>query len=373
MMMPFAPSPEVVISGLTVATHLYVALQPKLHQLVQAKSDRFLNYDPGFLLESYAGERPVANGITYAEICNFFELVPPDRVWDDANVVIHTLGKPFSRANGKASWQKAAGAGFTALLQSGRIKANESAIRVSSAGMKDHCLHLSVQRAGYHDQAYSNLVLDFDRQEPAVHSSLRSQLRAQYGEYLPPLDDRRLANTLGIAMLVLYRSDGQWIPYMVRRLRKIGVFPGGIHCTASGVAKWPKRASTLSDLATDHMLSELEEEVGLKPEDLIDFRPVSMCREMARGGKPQLFFGALTLLDRSALADRRKHAVNVIKATKQWPEIERDRWFRSADVVFTPRSLQTRIGKWGLTLEGAASLHFGVRYAQARLPHLSVS
>lgn len=226
----------------------------------------------------------------------------------------------------------------------------------------------------YHDQAYSNLILDFDREDPARYVSLRSQL-AQDDNRLPELDDQRLANTLGVAALIFYRSTGQWTPYMVRRVRRIGVFPSGLHCTASGVAKWPahsRQLKTLGNFATRHMLSEIEEEVGLGPQDLVELRPLALCREMARGGKPQLLYGGFTLLGRKTLSLRRRNARKFIEATNQLPEIERDRWFRSADVVLTPGELRTRVGKWGLTLEGAAALHFGIRYAEARLPHLNL-
>lgn len=368
-----AASTGPIVETLLFGTELYKSLLPRFIKLVQSKSDRFLNYDPAFLLRSYAYEAPVANGITYCEICNFFELIPPEEEWHDGAIVIDVASKPFARASGTTNWQRTCSAGFTALDQSGRISGNESLIRVVNATVKDYRLHLSLQTAKYHDQAHSNLILDFDRDNPAKYSPLRSQLHDHYGESLPSFNDRRLANTLGVAALIFYKSDGQWIPYIVRRVKKIGVFPGGLHCTSSGAAKWPISANpkTLVNFATKHMLSEIEEEVGLEPKHLVDFRPLSLCREMARGGKPQIFYAGFTLLNRDSLAKRRKEARNVIKATNQWQEIERDRWFRSADIVVSPSRLRTRIGKWGLTLEGAASLHFGLRYAQARLPHLN--
>jgi hypothetical protein len=363
-----------VASGLEYVTKLYKALAPAFHKLVQSRSDRFLNYDPGFLFDSYPGERPIVNGVAYTEICDFCKLAPPSEAWDDKAVVIRTARAPFSRSSGAANWQGTSAAGYTALRDSGRIGSDELTIRVFDTRVAQRRLYLRVQRATYHDQAHSNLILDFDRDKPGAYPSLRSQLLARDSGHLPRLGDRRLANTLGVAALVFYTSNGQWIPYMVRRVKKVGVFPGGLHCTASGVAKWPPAPDnkTLSNFATEHMLYEIEEEVGLKGEDLIDLRPLALCREMARGGKPQLFYGGFTLLDRQALRQRRKHAHEVISETNQWAEIERDRWFRSADVVPSPHKLPARLGRWGLTLEAAASLHLGIRYAKARVPHLNV-
>jgi hypothetical protein len=118
------------------------------------------------------------------------------------------------------------------------------------------------------------------------------------------------------------------------------------------------------------MYEELEEEVGLQRAEILDLRPMGLCREMARGGKPQIFYSGLTLLDRQALADRRRKASKIIGATTRIPEIERDRWYRSADVVMTPSALRSKTGKWGITLEAAGSLHYGVKYLKGRLPHV---
>ena len=373
--MDYTLDPGTAFQSVKFLIELYDMLKPNFGELVEAKSDRFLNYDPGFLLDTYASEEPVNNGIAYTKICDFSQLVPWQKNWSDGAVVIKIVKKAFTRSNGNTKWQKASSAGFSELYNAGRISGNEETIRVSTAQIDHGHLYMSLQKATYYDQAHSNLILDFDRSDPNRHDSLRSQLETGFDGKLPPLSDPRLANTLGVATLLFYESKNQWIPYIVRRVKKIGVFPGGLHCTASGVAKWPKDATnnTFFNFATNHMLSEIEEEVGLKQEDLIDFRPLSLCREMARGGKPQLFYGGFTRLDRKTLAERRKHARKVLKATNQWQEIERDRWLRSADVVLTPHRLWTRLGKWGLTLEGAASLHFGVQYAQARSPYVKIN
>lgn len=370
--MDLSLDPVATYQSIKFLVDLYDMLKPKFGELVEAKSDRFLNYDPGFLIDKYAGETAVSSGIAYSQICDFSQLVSWQDDWSDDAVVVNVANKPFSRSIGNGKWQKTSSAGFTALHDSGRISGNEDTIRVSTAQVDHGKLLLSLQKATYYDQAHSNLILDFDRLNPIPHDSLRSQLETQFDKRLPPLKDPRLANTLGVATLLFYESKNQWVPYIVRRVKKIGVFPGGLHCTASGVAKWPQNDTekTFFNFATNHMLSEIEEEVGLKPEDLIDFRPLSLCREMARGGKPQLFFAGFTRLSRTTLTERRKHARKVLKATNQWQEIERDRWFRSADVVLTPSRLWTRLGKWGLTLEGAASLHFCVQYAKARAAHV---
>jgi hypothetical protein len=369
-----ALSPDQILEGASFAYDLWKELSPRLSKIIESKSDRYLNYDPAFLLSAYAAEHPIATGITYTELLDFTSVCPMHRQWQDSAVVLRTSPGPFRRASGTRQWQDATAAAFAERKKDGRTRLNERTIRVSNVKAPSDASGealIQVQQASYYDQAQSNLILDFDRHASASGPSLRNQLHAQYGDSLPPLRDRRLANTLGIAAQLFYWNGQSWVPYIVRRVKKIGVFPGGLHCTASGVANWPQRRSqlTFQDL-TNQMYGEIDEEVGLKPEDIVDLRPMALCREMARGGKPQIFFAGLTSLNRASLADRRRQAAKVVRATTKIPEIERDRWYRSADVVMTPSSLRSKSGKWGLTLEAAGALYYGVKYLKSRLPEL---
>jgi len=343
-----------------------------MRRLVASRSDRFLDYNPAHLRRFYAAERPVSPFLSYTLVADFIELADRRRADETKPLVVLRSKGDFTLSSGNGDWGSTTAAGFSALRDSGRINDNEALLRVSASAERAGCLVLDVQRAHYHDQARSNLILDFDRNDPAKYSSLRTQLLASHAEELPPLSDRRLANTLGAAALIFYRTSGQWVPYLVRRVKKIGVFPGGIHCSASGAVKWPagepRRRPTFESLVTRHMLDEINEELGLDQSDLEELRPVAFCREMARGGKPQIFYCARTGLSRAELAERRRHAAQVARDTKQWKEIERDRWYRSADVVLSPSRLRYGLGTWGVTLEGAASLFFGLRYLKSLSP-----
>lgn len=371
---PSSLSVPALIEGAKSALDLWKSLQPKLMTLVEAKSDRYLNYDPSNLLRLYAAERQIANGVTYTEMFHFSSVCPYDATWDESAVDMVGTKKPFVLSEGQADWQEASAAAFTARREEGRTRQNEDSIRLIDCAMTtsgQRKLVLKVQKATYHQQARSNLVLDFDRDNPEKYTTLRKQLAAVYGSKLPPLSDERLANTIGVAALIFYWNGTDLVPYVVKRVQKIGVFPGGLHCTASGVAKWPteRPTPTFRDL-TDHMFDELEEEVGLKREDILELRPMALCREMARGGKPPIFYAGVTTLNRSQLKEKRIHASDVVRATTKIPEIERDRWYRNADVVMTPSALSKKLGKWGLTLEAAGSLHYGIQYLERRLPHL---
>lgn len=354
------------IEAASFAIDLWKWLQKDLTKLVVTKSDRFLEYDPGELRGYYASERPVAPALTYVLAADLLGI--PDRriaAPHCQRVLLEHLQRPFNLATGRGSWSKTSAAGYDALLKSGRVKENESLIRVANFHIDGNALVLKVHEAKYHDQARSNLILDFDRDNAPQYQTLRSQLQSKYGTRLPDISDRNLANTLGVAILIFYKSNGRWVPYLVRRVKKIGVFPGGIHCSASGAAKWTAgRGNPSFEDVTAHLLDEVHEELGLIPKDLQSVEPVAFCREMARGGKPQLFFCALTHLGRRELAEKRKHAARVAKEHKLWTEIERDRWFRSADVVMTPSRLRYGLETWGVTLEGAAALYFGTHYVR---------
>jgi len=363
-----------LIEGAKSVYALWKDLNPKLMTLVEAKSDRYLNYDPSELLSCYAAEKSLSTGITYTEMVDFSSVCPYKTAWHDGAIDLSGSRAPFVRDEGMDHWSEVSAAAFTARRAEGITRQNEDAIRLIEATFTKNNpkrLMLKVQKATYHDQAKSNLVLDFDRDSPGKYLTLRKQIASQYGSRLPPLSDSRLANTIGVAALIFYWNGKDLVPYIVRRVQKIGVFPGGLHCTASGVAKWPTgpMAPTFKDL-TDHMFDELEEEVGLKREDIVELRPMALCREMARGGKPQIFYVGVTMLGRNKLKEKRIHATDVVRVTTKIPEIERDRWYRNADVVMTPSALSKKLGKWGLTLEAAGSLHYGVKYLEKRLPFL---
>lgn len=156
-----------------------------------------------------------------------------------------------------------------------------------------------VQPCLYSDGLKSNYAMDGP-------GELRPILAAQYGHRLPPLDDQRLANGIGVAVVVF---DSQGRPYLPRRAPRQRVFPGRYHCTASGEAQWSEGALTFDRLFTENICRELDEEVGLTRADLEWIRPVAFCREFLRAGKPQLFFAARTALDDAELQSRRRAAI----------------------------------------------------------------
>ncbi len=358
------------IKSFNYVCELVKALYPNIKKFIAVKkNDEFLNYDPAFLLDTYTSEHPIANGIPYSEIFNWLS-IPCEKIEEiDNQVKISKTKTNFQISEGRGVWSTLQSGGFVALQNSGRIIGNEPSIRLFDIQTEGRKISMKVQRADYHSQAKSNLILDWHLPESVQYNNrttLRTLLSGEYGTCLPELSDKRLANTVGIASLLFYKENGQWIPYLVKRTKKIGVFPGGLHCTASGIAKWPdiNKGLTFSNFFLKHMLSEFEEEVGLTEEDIFDHRPIALCREFSRGGKPQIFFAGVTRLSRDSLRKKRKQATDVIKELNGWEEIERDKWLRSAHVVVPPTKLMSNVKKYGLTLEAVGSFHYGMKYLE---------
>ena len=228
-----------------------------------------LRYDAAWLIAWYAGERPLAEGVPYSWLGGAgpwrIEWVEEEFALDDVMGIVP------------------------------RLDFDEEVVRL--AGIADGVLRLG--RARYSDGMRSNYAMD----RPG---GLREVLRADYGGRLPDLGDRRLSNGIGTAVVVF---DGEGRPYLPRRAPRQSVYPGGFHCTASGETVWRGAARGFEDVFTANIVRELEEEVGLRAEDLDWIRPVALCREFLRGGKPQWFYAAATRLAETELGERRRAAI----------------------------------------------------------------
>jgi hypothetical protein len=131
------------------------------------------------------------------------------------------------------------------------------------------------------------------------------------------------------------------------------VFPGGWHPSASGAVKWPSDP-TLTEGSFERtfiadLYDEIREEIGLfrsseekyhcfeteeiyrpfrsfvgnlEGDDILQLQPVAFCREMLRGGKPQLFFIGYTPLNWAELTSRRVMATKVANKAGRREEID---------------------------------------------------
>ncbi|MCU1232749.1 MAG: hydrolase [Candidatus Solibacter sp.] len=228
-----------------------------------------LRYDAAWLIEQYADEPLAAPGIPYTLLG---ESGPYRMLLEDA---------PYRLT--------------PAVDINPHLPYDETVVRLARYDSGN----LWVQPCPYSDGVKSNYAMDGP-------GELRETLRAQYGRRLPPLDDGRLSNGIGTAIVVF---DAANRPYLPRRAPSQSVFPGGYHCTASGEAVWREGILDFDSLFTENICGELEEEVGLTRADLERIRPVAFCREFLRGGKPQFFFAARTALSDVELQWRRRAAI----------------------------------------------------------------
>lgn len=322
--------------------------------LSNKQDDKFLIYDSKKLKEYYSAEYNY-EFLPYKIVYNFIDHLEKP-IFDEKLVDITVAQTAFSLEQEKFAWDAVSREGFEALKTSGRISLfPEPLARVANAAVNDkNQLELLIEKADYFDQAKTNLILDYPNTGKSDLVSLRKQLLRDYPHSLPPWSDRRLGNTMGISCLLFYKNDDSWLPYLVRRERKVAVHPGGIQTTASGAAKWPEKIdqhARFNSFFINHMYNELYEEVGLRREDVANFIPVALCREFVRGGKPQLFFIGTTTLNASQLVEKRKKTRKLLEDQGAWKEISRDSILKKAQIAIHKKDIVPQLMKYKLSHE----------------------
>jgi hypothetical protein len=306
---------------------------------------KFLTYDPPTLLHWYRDETPACGRLPYTELACFLD--------QPSDLRIEKKKTPFRLASCPPdSLSYLQDCIYDAFTKEKRIDKFDSKV-VRLENYDDRERRLVIRQCRYSDGLKSNYALDWQ-------GKLRSLLAQDYGSKLPPLDEPRLSNSLGLAVIVWYRTqDGETLPYLPKRARNLAVFPGGLfHCTASGEARWKPRAATFDEMFTADICKELYEEVGLSRADLDWIVPVALCREFLRGGKPQLFFAALTNVRADELAEKRRAAIErQIVAGRQ----------EVLDEVLKAKSreqLYKDLARYG-TIESFANMCYAQRYAES--------
>ncbi len=320
--------------------------------------DPFLRQDPQADIRDYAAETPVTPYLPYTEVINwcgeFARGIQPE-------IEVELLPGDFALAG----WGTGDGDAIRdeALAEALRDKPktfNGPAVRIEDYAVSGGKLKLTVQKAAYFDQRRSNLALDYQyKTRTGAVLTLRDLLRQEFGASLPPLSDRRMANTLGIAALIMVREGDELTPYLVSRSRDVAIFNygGEWHCTASAVAVLPQDGRSVQYFYKDAMLSQLADEAGLLPEDLDVFAPVAFCREMTRAGKPQMFFLGVTSLDSATLEKKMSGARKAVKAKDGIVENTPMPFLRQPGKIASEEALALFHGK-GFTIEAAACLHY---------------
>lgn len=342
----------------TVSTGIEVsALLKKTINFISSKlSDNYLNYDPSFLLNEYKSETPTYEGIPYSELVDLFSTKP--------SIEIKIKKKEFSPKDIDPQWYTVSTAGYNSLLQTNRIDPNpEDNIRLTKVIINENRINLTLQKATYQDQCRSNLILDFKHQnEP----TLRQLLPKENSNKLPKIKkSSALANTIGVAALLFYKEKGEFIPYMVKREENVGVFPSGLHCTASGAVQWnDSEKITFDELFTNHMYQEIREEVGIEKNEIDEIVPMAICREFCRAGKPQIFYAGITSLCKEELIRKLKTKCHYSKKVGIRTEIKIP-IFNTMPISKMENFLHL-ITEHKITVEGCAALYYGEKYINTK-------
>ena len=328
---------------------------------------KYLKYNPVFLCDTYQEDTPIEDYVPYKqEVC----WIRP--TWEETcevvnNISVYKMSKPFKLGADPVHLKSFQGHAYNEFWASGKLTRDSDVIRLESLNITQKETKLTTQKAKYSDQVQSNLVMNWTNDHALKKigiTTLRAYFASQYPRKLPPLSEQRLANTIGIALILFYRNSyGTYVPYLPARAKGVinkkkilAVFEGGYHCTSSGAVEWSE-GETFDQIFTEDMYKELKDEVELERDDVEVMLPVALCREFLRGGKPQIFFAGLTELSETQLAERRKIALKKQKALNDKVEIKDEQL-----VVPDNNELKRTAEFQGLTLEAIANLHYGERF-----------
>ncbi len=347
--------------------------------VADGSADEFLHQHPLTLATLYDRETLLSRSLPYVEVANFADAVADKRPVPIA--LTEVPGQFRLDAFADPHVEALREAGLARLKKVGRVRRSSDIIRVEDIAFDGTTATLQIKKARYWDQARSNLILDF-QPDPAV-PTIRQALLQESPGHLPKLADKRLANTLGVTILVFYLDpQGKLAPFIIPRSRHTAVHNRGQWSdSASGAAEWPEHPDGLEvnfeNYIMDDVYKELKEEIGLEKADLSFVAPLAICRELARAGKPQMFFIGFTNLGRDQLLARMAQAIRRAKENDRLEPVEIDDIHRllQGPRIETPAAAQEALVKLRIDTQCAASLHycltflakFGERLSAGRL------
>ncbi|MEW7007391.1 hypothetical protein [Lentilitoribacter sp. EG35] len=261
--------------------------------LAEMDSNAFINWDPQYLSKFYRGEkvRDQLGALPYSK----------EIIWSEkGNVRLRAFDDKFKFRYSDRVWREVAERGFHAISAERDIFDNGHVIRLFNVDRTTG--DVDVQRALYSQQAQSNLIPDYvipSKFDDNGSLSLRKQLQKKYGPILPPLNEARLANTLGISVIVLCHDDeGLLRPLLqLRTAKNAANNNSGVHCTGSRAALWPRDNQTkeAQNFFDDEAYEAVAKDFDLRQsEGEVSLYPAALVREHARMGKPQLFYYGYT-------------------------------------------------------------------------------
>jgi hypothetical protein len=202
--------------------------------------------------------------------------------------------------------------------EQGRMAAALSTLRADPArfdGTLVSLRSLSRRGSGWHGRLRPVSYFDARAAESLLDSDgLRSQ-ECQDGS-LPPVGKGALAGDMGVVVL-LQTNDEHYV--LQRRGPDLDWRAGLLSVTASGSLE-PGPDLVGAELGLSDLLRgaarELEEEVGVGGDQGVELVSLGIWRELARGGKPELYAAARVSLDAAAVADHQARARDAHEAAE---------------------------------------------------------
>ncbi|MEA2031265.1 MAG: hypothetical protein U9N55_06695 [candidate division Zixibacteria bacterium] len=227
----------------------------------------------------------------YFDIVRFFgeDKINPDKV------EIHSLPGRYELSDQKI--KEFSGKIESQLRKQGRLYDGPDAMRLKAVNLTDSPYYISIQACNYGIFAGCCFGLD---QPDQLFDSNGSTLREYYKQITlsTNLETHPLAMCLGVCGMVVVDKNGdeetndiqQKRRYLllVHRSKHLASLEDTIGVSAAGSVDFTTSCQTLSELSKRSLSQEIEEELGLAPNEFT-VEPLAYAREIFRGEKPQLF------------------------------------------------------------------------------------
>ncbi|QPL47232.1 hypothetical protein IT895_05500 [Halomonas sp. A40-4] len=246
----------------------------------------------------------------------------------------------------------------------------ENDVTVKIADMNVEKREIVIQPATYFDQVGTNLTLDWASGALGETASytLRNDIEKTVKGTLPRLKNSVLANTLGVAVVLVSRGEDVLIPIRGSEQAVMVDGKGKFHCSASGVFSWDMDDTNLADIDFEFFINgmarEIHSEIGLLKSEY-SLTPLAFSRELIRGGKPQLFFIAETEMGLDELKEK------MVGAEESWE-------FLSVDDLAEDSQLRPHLNspleapQEMFTYEGWMALHVAMAYIRDEEPPFEI-
>ena len=184
----------------------------------------------------------------------------------------------------------------------GRLHDGPLSMKAAACDFNSDTPTLIVQPCDYALQAGSCFALDLpDKSFASSGGTLRHYYRR--GCVVPRLDNNPLATCLGVCGYLIVDERGDRYLLQVKRASSLASLEGTFGPSSAGVVDYAKGCRNLHELIVSSMEREVEEELGLQPQEY-EIVPLAWSIELFRGERPQLFCLIRTLLSRSEVSAR---------------------------------------------------------------------